>query len=230
MEVYTGTSGWLYSWNEGKNFDWYVKNSNLNSVELNASFYRFPFQNQIKGWANKSKNIFFSVKVHRKITHLLKLSEESKNVWNDFKNLFLPLEEKIKFYLFQMPPSFSTELFDRMANFFSDIKEKDKIAIEFRHKSWFTKNWVKEVEKIGIVFVSVDSPEIKSFIVKTNDIIYLRFHGRTGWYSHNYTDKELDEIVEKIKNSKPEKIFAYFNNDHNMLSNAQKFYNKLKGL
>ncbi|HOM27214.1 MAG TPA: DUF72 domain-containing protein, partial [bacterium] len=87
-EIYVGTSGWLYEWNEGKSFDWYVENSNLNSVELNASFYRFPFPNQIKGWANKCKDINFSVKVHRKITHLLKLSPESKDVWNDFKNLF----------------------------------------------------------------------------------------------------------------------------------------------
>jgi len=228
MEIYVGTSGWLYSWNEGRSFDWYVENSKLNSVELNASFYRFPFQNQIKGWANKSKNIFFSVKVHRKITHLLKLNEESKIVWNDFKNLFLPLEEKIKFYLFQMPPSFSTEFFDRIVNFFSDFKEKDKVAIEFRHKNWFTDEWVKKIEEIGIVFVSVDSPEIESFIVKTNNTIYLRFHGRTGWYSHNYTEKELNEIVEKIKELKPERIFAYFNNNHNMLSNAQKFYKKLK--
>lgn len=227
MKIYVGTSGWLYSWNEGKNFEWYVENSNLNSVELNASFYRFPFQNQIKGWANKSKNLTFSIKVHRKITHILKLSKESLDVWNDFKNLFKVLEKKIKFYLFQMPPSFSVEYLDRVEEFFKDFKEKDKIAIEFRHKSWFEESYVKKIESLGIVFVSVDSPEIKSFIVKTNNIIYLRFHGRSGWYSHNYTEKELSEIVEKIKKLKPEKVFAYFNNNHNMLSNAQLFYSQL---
>ncbi|MGC8977065.1 MAG: DUF72 domain-containing protein, partial [Candidatus Ratteibacteria bacterium] len=190
----------------------------------------FPYPNQIKSWANKSKNITFSVKVHRKITHLLKLNEESKNVYLDFKNLFTPLEEKIKFYLFQMPPSFSTEYFERVMKFFSEFENKEKFAVEFRHKSWFSDEWVKKIERIGIVFVSVDSPEIKSFIFKTNEKIYLRFHGRTGWYSHNYTEKEFKEIIEKIKKQKPQKIYAYFNNNHNMLSNAQKFYQLLKNL
>ncbi|RLF12723.1 MAG: DUF72 domain-containing protein, partial [Thermoprotei archaeon] len=39
MRVYIGTSGWLYDWNLDGSLDWYVKNSGLNAVELNASFY-----------------------------------------------------------------------------------------------------------------------------------------------------------------------------------------------
>lgn len=30
MKIYVGTSGWLYSWNEGRSFEWYVENSKLN--------------------------------------------------------------------------------------------------------------------------------------------------------------------------------------------------------
>ncbi|MFN4227094.1 MAG: DUF72 domain-containing protein [Candidatus Ratteibacteria bacterium] len=230
MKIYVGTSGWLYSWNQGQNFEWYVENSNLNSVEINVSFYRFPFQNQIKGWLKRAKNINFSIKVHRKITHILKLSEESLSIWNDFKNLFLPLDKKISFYLFQMPPSFSIEFFDRVKKFFENFKEKERFAIEFRNKSWFSEEWVKKIEDLGLIFVSVDSPEIKSFIVKTNGTIYLRFHGRESWYSHNYTEQELKEVILKIKNLKPERIYTYFNNNHSMLSNAQKFYSMLKTL
>jgi len=230
MEIYVGTSGWFYDWNEGKNFDWFVKNSGLNSVELNASFYRFPFPNQIKSWSKKCKNIRFAVKVHRKITHNLKLKKEAKDVWYDFKNLFSPLEKNIDFYLFQMPPSFSLNYFDRTVEFFKGEKNKRKFAIEFRHNDWFNEKVVKEIEKVGLVFVSVDSPEIKSFIVKTNNIIYLRFHGRTNWYNHNYSKKELTEISKKVKELNPEKIYAYFNNNHNMLSNAQTFFHTLSNL
>ncbi|MEM2358961.1 MAG: DUF72 domain-containing protein, partial [Nitrososphaerota archaeon] len=32
------TSGWLYDWNSGGTLDWYLANSGLNAVELNASF------------------------------------------------------------------------------------------------------------------------------------------------------------------------------------------------
>lgn len=229
MEIYVGTSGWFYDWNEGRSFEWYVKNSKLNSVELNASFYRFPYPNQIKGWANKCENIRFSIKVHRKITHLLKMKEDAIEVFKDFRNLFSPLEEKIDFYLFQLPPSFGIENYEKIENFFKNFEEKRKFVIEFRNLTCFNEEFVKKVEKIGLVVASIDSPQIKSFIVKTNGIIYLRFHGRTGWYSHNYTEKELKEIAQKISQLKPEKIYAYFNNNHNMLSNAQKFYKILRG-
>ncbi|RLE86352.1 MAG: DUF72 domain-containing protein, partial [Thermoprotei archaeon] len=57
MEIYVGTSGWLYDWNIGGNLEWYVKFSSLNTVELNASFYRFPFRNQVRSWARKGSKL-----------------------------------------------------------------------------------------------------------------------------------------------------------------------------
>ena len=108
MEVFCGTSGWAYSWNPD-GFDWFVKNSGLNAVELNASFYRFPFPNQVKAWARKTKKfnpkLRWSIKVNRFITHVFKFSEKALVTWNKFKKLFKPLEENIDFFLFQLPPS-----------------------------------------------------------------------------------------------------------------------------
>ncbi|MEO0119416.1 MAG: DUF72 domain-containing protein, partial [candidate division WOR-3 bacterium] len=69
MEIYVGTSGWYYDWNLEGTFDWYLKNSKLNAVELNVSFYRFPFPNQVKSWANKGKSLRWAIKVSRIITH-----------------------------------------------------------------------------------------------------------------------------------------------------------------
>ncbi|MCM8830518.1 MAG: DUF72 domain-containing protein [Candidatus Omnitrophica bacterium] len=223
MKVYVGTSGWLYDWNEGGNFEWFVEQSCLNSVELNASFYRFPFTNQIRSWSTKAKDIRFSIKVHRKITHILKLNEQAMSVWNDFQSLFSPLEKNIDFYLFQMPPSFSPEHLDKVQDFFSRIGHSPRFAIEFRHSDWFEEKLVREIEKIGIVFVSVDSPQREAFIVKTNGVVYIRFHGRGSWYSYDYSVKELEDTSKKIYLLKPEYVYAYFNNNHNMLSNARKF-------
>lgn len=102
MKVFVGTSGWLYDWNEDGTLDWYVENSGLNAVELNASFYRFPFQNQVKSWKRKSKSLRWAIKVHRSITHLRKFGERAYDIWDKFKNLFNPLEDLIDFYLFQL--------------------------------------------------------------------------------------------------------------------------------
>ena len=71
------------------------------------------------------------------------------------------------------------------------------------------------------MFVSVDSPEIREAIYSSNGIIYLRLHGRTYWYFHNYTFEELEDIVNHLLELKPRKIYVFFNNDHNMLHNAR---------
>jgi len=46
-------------------------------------------------------------------------------------------------------------------------------------------------------------------------------HGRENWYSHNYTKEELKEIADKIEEINPKKVYIFFNNNHNMLLNAQ---------
>ena len=77
MEVFIGTSGWSYNWNEGSSLEWYVNNSGLNAIELNMSFYRFPYPNMVKSWSSKGKQLAWVIKVHRSITHLKKLNKES---------------------------------------------------------------------------------------------------------------------------------------------------------
>jgi uncharacterized protein YecE (DUF72 family) len=49
----------------------------------------------------------------------------------------------------------------------------------------------------------------------------MRMHGRDGWYSYNYTQDEIRETGGKIDKFRPEKVYLYFNNDHNMLENAR---------
>jgi len=75
LKIYVGTSGWMYPWNKGRSLDWYVKESGLNSVELNSSFYRFPYKNQIKSWIDKGSAIKWSIKVHKSISHTHRLNK-----------------------------------------------------------------------------------------------------------------------------------------------------------
>ncbi|MCX8012651.1 MAG: DUF72 domain-containing protein [Desulfobacterota bacterium] len=224
MEIFVGTSGWFYDWNLGKNFTWFVENSGLNAVELNASFYRFPFPNQIKSWAEKGKNIRFAIKVNRRITHIHRLKGEALAIWKSFQGLFSPLESNIDFYLFQFPPSFRPESFAVIEEFFKQVVHKQiKFALEFRNGAWFQDELIKKIERLKLIFVSLDSPKQYEAIYKTNGIIYLRFHGRTSWDNHNYNEGELKTIAKKCLNLRPKKIYAFFNNNHHMLENAQTF-------
>jgi uncharacterized protein YecE (DUF72 family) len=53
-------------------------------------------------------------------------------------------------------------------------------------------------------------------------------HGRKYWYSHYYTNEELKEVKEKILKLKPRRIYIFFNNNTNMLRNAQTMLSLLR--
>jgi uncharacterized protein YecE (DUF72 family) len=87
---------------------------------------------------------------------------------------------------------------------------------------WFDKNYIEWASRLNITWVSVDSPDFPLEVYNTNGIVYLRMHGRTAWYSHYYTDKELKEVAQKIMKTNPEKVYVFFNNNHAMLENARR--------
>ncbi|MEO0087262.1 MAG: DUF72 domain-containing protein [candidate division WOR-3 bacterium] len=223
MEIYVGTSGWYYDWNLEGTFDWYLKNSKLNAVELNVSFYRFPFPNQVKSWANKGKSLRWAIKVSRIITHRFKLSEKSYSFYERFINLFKILDNYIDFYLFQLPPNFTPKSIDKLEKFIDYTNLKERFALEMRNDKWFKEEYYKWAEKKKITWVSIDAPDFGEIIVKTNDYIYIRFHGKDVWYAYDYSKKELKNIAKKIIEKKPKKVYAFFNNNHAMLKNAQLF-------
>ncbi len=221
MKIYIGTSGWFYDWNLGRSLNWYVANSMLSAVELNASFYRFPFPNQIKSWAQQGKNLKWSIKVNRRITHLSKFNKDSYPLWQSFYNLFSPMHDLIDFFLFQLPPSFTPDNRDVLSDFIRHTSLNDKFALEVRNQKWFTEKEINWAKKLHITWVSVDTPKFPNTIYQTSDKVYLRMHGRTHWYQYNYSKKELEEISHRIKSLKPKAVYIYFNNDQDMLANAQ---------
>ncbi len=231
VEVFVGTSGWIYDWNLGGSFDWYVCCSNLNAVELNASFYRFPFRNQVLGWFKRGGGLRWSIKVHRSITHVYRLSGKALEIWFKFYELFKPLDKNIDFYLFQLPPNFicRNDMLKRIEDFYREIKLGQRFAIEFRHQSCFTENIHRWGYSLELTIVSIDSP-ITTWITKTNDNIYLRLHGRKEWYTYEYSYNELKELAEKTLSLHPKKIYIFFNNNHWMLENAKTILNILKSL
>ncbi len=221
MEVFIGTSGWMYSWNEGASLAWYVDHSKLSAIELNASFYRFPFPSQVKGWSKTGKNLRWSIKVSRRITHLYKFNENAYIVWESFSKLFDPLKEKIDFFLFQIPPSMTPRDVRKIEQFIHHTNLREKFALEVRNLQWFANEFLEWAENMGITWVSVDAPELPRKIVNLNGNVYLRMHGRTVWYAYSYSKEELEEVAVSILERKPERVFVFFNNNHAMLKNAR---------
>ncbi|AKB36857.1 hypothetical protein MSSAC_2267 [Methanosarcina siciliae C2J] len=218
MDTFVGTSGWYYEWNKKKNLDWFVENSGLNSVELNASFYRFPAPSSIRSWSTKGAELRWSIKVHRSITHWRQFGESALETWENFRGLFEPLEHLIDFYLFQAPPKFDDAA--TALGFAEETGLGEKFALEIRNKKLLGNDDTCEELLEKVTLVSVDSPDYRDRIF-SGKIVYVRMHGREGWYSYNYTREEIEETIRKINEFEPEKVYIYFNNNHNMLENAR---------
>jgi len=220
--IYVGTCGWLYDWNEGASLEWYVEESSLNAVELNASFYRFPFKNQVKSWAVKGSRLRWGIKVHRSITHMRKFGERALETWFKFYDLFRVMDNLVDFYLFQLPPNYSCkgENLSKVVKFHEQTGLGPRMAVEFRHETCFNKDVVKWGEDHGISLVSIDAP-IATWIVSTGDTVYLRMHGREVWYGYNYSDEELVDIAKRVLDLSPSRVYVFFNNNHWMLDNAR---------
>lgn len=218
MDAFVGTSGWYYDWNKKKNLDWFIQNSGLNSVELNASFYRFPLPGQIEGWKRKGTGLRWSIKVHRSITHWRQLSESSLETLGKFQGLFEPMDHLVDFYLFQVPPNFDDVA--RVLRFAEAAKLGKRFTLEVRNKELLGNDEACAELMKKVTLVSVDSPDYRNRIFP-GKTVYMRMHGREGWYSYNYSKAEISETIGKIRHIRPEKAYIYFNNNHNMLENAR---------
>ena len=217
MKAYTGTSGWAYDWNLGKSLDWFVRNSGLSAVELNASFYRFPFRNQIASWAAKGTGLRWAVKVHRSVTHTHRFNEKAEEVWGRFRDAFALLDPLIDFYLFQARPEFRDS--ERLIAFAETAGLGDRFAFEIRSPDLLSDEEACHELQKHVTLVSVDSPDFRDRIFP-GTTIYLRMHGREGWYQYDYSRKELEKTAGIIRRSGAERVYVFFNNDA-MLENAR---------
>lgn len=219
--IRVGTSGYSYGWNEGKPspFEWYLK-VGFNTVEVNASFYRFPVPSWTKTWMKAPRGFDFSIKVHRSVTHYRRLGEGSVELLDRFREPLRPLEDRIAFWLFQMPPSFlwSEGNERKVTRYLRAAQLGARAAFEFRHPSWW--DHVGIVQDAGAAFCSVDAPKLPRQLVVANDVLYLRIHGRQVWYSYRYTDVELEDIASRILASGARRRYVYLNNDEGMLPNG----------
>jgi len=104
------------------------------------------------------------------------------------------------------------------------------IALEIRNKNLLNQDIYNFLKKEKIIFVISDSPRWPTDIVKTTDIVYVRFHGKPVIFASKYSKEELKEYAEKIKKLKPKILFAYFNNDAEgyAIENALEFKKLIK--
>jgi uncharacterized protein YecE (DUF72 family) len=186
----------------------------FSSLEVNSSFYRFPSEDMLKGWYQRTpKDFTFTLKANRSITHTKKFHNTEELTKNFYKLAYI-LREKLLCVLFQLPP-FMHKNMDLLQKIADQMDPKTTNVLEFRHESWWDNEVYDFLKKKGLVFCSVSATELPENLVKTLPTVYIRFHGKNGWYQHNYPDNELVEWARKIKEVGANRVLCYFNNDFN---------------
>ena len=220
MEIHVGTSGWYYWHWKGQFYPaelpghhWFKHfTKNFKTVELNAPFYSWPKPQTVKTWVRQSPPKFrYSIKVNGTITHEKRMVRTKKLIVN-FYSIAQTLDEKMGCFLFQFPPSYRYTP-ARLKSIVTQLDPAHRNALEFRHKSWWRKAVYHAFEKKGLIFCSVSGPRLPDELVKTSDILYVRFHGVKRWYRHDYSRRELTDWADRIRKCGAREVWAYFNND-----------------
>ena len=237
MEAHVGCSGWFYWHWRGifypdtkRTYGWFKHYvANFNTVELNAPFYSWPKPTTVRGWVRNAPEHFrYSIKVNREITHERRLVGTRKLV-AAFCEIEKILGAKLGCFLFQFPPSYRYTR-SRLRSIVTQIDPRFHCAIEFRHRGWWREGVYRAFAERGLIFCTVSAPRLPDELIKTADTIYLRLHGRSRWYRHDYTVAELEEWARKIARSGAREAWVYFDNDREgfAIRNAHELIRRLR--
>jgi uncharacterized protein YecE (DUF72 family) len=223
-----GCSGWSYKDWTGNFYPKTLPSSNYLSfysrvfdcVEIDSSFYRIPLPGMIESWRKNTPDGFqFSPKMPKKITHEHKL-ENVGPILDRFHSMVGRLGEKLGPIVIQLPPSIKLDKHrEVMESFLSEIpSEKFRHAIEFRHKSWFSPETYRLLDKHGVALCWSQNQYLTTPNDVTSGFVYLRMVGERDITDFSSTQKDRTEDmkgwVEKLKEkgSLYDDAFIFFNN------------------
>ena len=220
MDVHIGCSGWFYWHWRGIFypedvptklwFNHYTKT--FDTVELNAPFYKWPRPATVRGWIRNAPASFrYTVKVNQQITHERRMVR-TKRLVQKFYEIGEILGPQLGCFLFQFPPSYKFTA-ARLRSIVEQFDPRWSNVVEFRHKSWWRQAVYRAFAKHHITFCAVSAPRFVEELPPRAERVYLRLHGRSRWYRHDYTSDELAIWAQKIANSGAKEAWIYFNND-----------------
>lgn len=222
--IHIGTSGWSYAhWENvlypaglpaARRLDWYV--GNFDTVELNASFYRWPRDTTFAGWQRRLPPGFrMSVKAPRGLTHAKKLYEPE--VWAGRIGAgWHELGDRRAVLLVQLAPGHERDD-ARLDYFLGALPPWIRVAVEFRHPSWQAEEVFALLERHGAAYCVMSGAGLPCVLRATAGFVYLRLHGpdREHLYGGSYSEADLGWWAERIREWQRDgrEVFAYFNND-----------------
>ena len=222
--AHVGTSGWSYDHWDGvlyppglpprSRLERYV--AEFGTVELNASFYRWPRDPTFASWRRRLPDGFrLSVKAPRGLTHAKRLY--APEAWVDrIGRAWHELGERRAVLLVQLAPGHERDD-ARLGYFLAALPEWVRVAVELRHPSWYDEAVFDLLERHGAAYCVMSGARLPCVLRATAPFVYVRLHGPDPehLYGGSYSEADLHWWAERIREweASGREVHAYFNND-----------------
>lgn len=144
----------------------------LNSIELNATFYGMPTSEQVLTWKEKTPpNFKFFPKITNTVSHFRRLLNID-DVVTQFATAVLNFDEKLGMVFLQLHDNFKPKDYQRLEQFVNKWPKEVPLAIELRNTEWFTDEEI--LDKTCTLF---EENNITNIIVDTagrRDMLHMR--------------------------------------------------------
>jgi uncharacterized protein YecE (DUF72 family) len=224
MTVRIGTSGWSYNhWTDvlyppgmppARRLARYAEV--FDTVELNASFYRWPKDSTFAGWRDQLPDAFtMSIKAHRGLTHYRRLA--SPEPWIErFERCWQLLGDCHGVLLVQLHPEQHRDD-ARLDSFLSSVPAFIRVAVELRHPSWNDPAVYAVLASHRAAYVVMSGAGLPCIPQATTDLVYVRMHGPDpdSMYAGSYPEQDLRwwaGLIAEWDNDDRD-VWMYFNND-----------------
>jgi uncharacterized protein YecE (DUF72 family) len=247
------------------------------TIEINGTFYGLQKPDTFAACAEQVPDDFvFAVKGSRFITHIKRARDVSVPLANFFASGLLRLGPKLGPILWQFPPNFRFDP-DVMRAFLSllprdtaaaarlarkhdqrikaraclkaDVERPIRHAIEIRHKSFVSAEFIELLREFDAALVCADTVAWPRLMDLTSDFVYCRLHGSTELYRSGYDAGAIDEWAKRIRawvmgapmcdgkfaalpddSQKPRDVFVYLDNTDKLRAplDAQALMRKLE--
>lgn len=231
--IYVGTSGWSYDHWQGVLYpDGLSPRDRLAhylghgypTVELNASFYRWPADGSFASWDRRLPEGFvLAVKAPRGLTHGRRLYGPEAWLERIARGLSRlngwghrgPL-------LVQLPPDFGVD--HARLGYFLEVLGRaglggQRVAVEFRHPDWHDDPGARELlERHEAAYCVMSGAHLPCVLRATAPgFVYVRLHGPDPHhlYGGSYSDDDLRWWADRLREWQGggRDVYAYFNND-----------------
>ena len=215
VKAWIGTSGYSYPEWKGNFYPEKIAAKDMlrfyagrfPTVEINNTFYRMPKEALLEGWAAQVPEHFaFVIKASKRITHDRRLKEVGELLEYLYR-VTAVLGPRLGPLLFQLPRNFKKDL-PRLTDFFAALPERRRVAVEFRHASWFDDEVFETLRKNGAALCVADTGEEPATpLVATADWGYLRLR------REEFSDAELADWARRIREQPWSDAFVFLKHE-----------------